>query len=183
MPFKVEEDYTVIKVVGEGQFGQVKEVQQNRSGKRFAWKRAMLEKDPYCEREMELLQNLEHEHIVQMYDAHFEAEVVDMILELCHKGTMWDYLQSRMQPSPITGRRGYMRPELFDIAVALKQVRLVQLFVVFELYSLFGVNPKPGDRTLHNLISWCFHCSKKCYLVKPWGFAGVALSPWKSGGA
>ena len=49
---EVEEGYTIIRDLGSGKFGQVKEVQQKDSKKHFAWKSVRKETDPYCEIEV-----------------------------------------------------------------------------------------------------------------------------------
>ena len=49
---EVEEGYTIIRNLGSGKFGEVKEVQQKGSKKRFAWKCVRTETDPHWEIEV-----------------------------------------------------------------------------------------------------------------------------------
>ena len=49
---QVEEGFIIIRNLGSGKFGQVKEVQQKDSKKHFAWKSVRKETDPYCEIEV-----------------------------------------------------------------------------------------------------------------------------------
>lgn len=92
----IEENYTVVKNLGSGGFGQVSEVKEKTGAKKhFAWKQVSLEKDPYGENEVNLLRDLKHEGIVKIIEAHNADGMVDMVLELCNQGSMQEYIEQR----------------------------------------------------------------------------------------
>ncbi|CAK9003944.1 unnamed protein product [Durusdinium trenchii] len=102
-------NYTIIKELGEGKFGQVKEVLRTGTKQRFAWKQVTSEKDPYYKVELEILGNLEHEGIIGVVEAYTQEGVVDMVLELCKIS-----LQG--------GKKQYVRPSSWDIASTMLQI-------------------------------------------------------------
>lgn len=119
----VLEYYEVIKDLGHGHFGQVKEVKQkDRRSKHFAWKQVSLEKDPRCENEVQLLSELKHEGVVQMMDAYCQGGVVDILLELCSKGTMSQYVQKHFESLPGASKKVYLPPDVVDIKMAMRQL-------------------------------------------------------------
>lgn len=117
----VESNYTIIKELGEGKFGQVKEVLRTGTKQRFAWKQVTSEKDPYYKVELEILGNLEHEGIIGVVEAYTQEGVVDMVLELCKISLQFD-IDSRFEPAPMGGKKQYVRPSSWDIASTMLQI-------------------------------------------------------------
>lgn len=59
-----------------------------------------------------MLGQLKHEGIVRIYDAYFrDGVVLDMVLELCPKGSMKEYIQSNYEMFPTSyPNKVYIRP-------------------------------------------------------------------------
>lgn len=87
--------------------------------KRFAWKQVSL--DPtYADIEVQVLRRMKHKNIVGLYEVYQEHGVMDMMLELCRKGTMAAYIDSRFET---VGRvRCYLKPNSWDIGMAMLQI-------------------------------------------------------------
>jgi len=119
---EVAENYTVIRSLGAGKFGTVKEVQKNGSKKRFAWKHIDTDKDPLCEDEVRLLQRFNgHEHIVCLHEVYSEQGVLDIMLELCTSGTLYDFIKKNFEAC--AGRTAmYCPPDQFQIANCLQHL-------------------------------------------------------------
>ncbi|CAK8985311.1 unnamed protein product [Durusdinium trenchii] len=151
----IEESYTVVRSLGSGEFGQVKEVKKKTGGgKRFAWKQVSLEKDPYCENEVHLLGQLKHEGIVRIYDAYFrDGVVLDMVLELCPKGSMKEYIQSNYEMFPTSyPNKVYIRPDCIDIQSAMRQVLDAVKFLHANCVAHRDI--KPGNVLLASGQRW-----------------------------
>ncbi|CAK9048678.1 unnamed protein product [Durusdinium trenchii] len=119
----IEENYTVVKNLGSGGFGQVSEVKEKTGAKKhFAWKQVSLEKDPYGENEVNLLRDLKHEGIVKIIEAHNADGMVDMVLELCNQGSMQEYIEQRFERVPMSYEKLYMAPEFFQITSCMTQL-------------------------------------------------------------
>ena len=98
----IEENYSVVKRIGSGAFADVKEVKQKNAKKHFAWKQVSLEKDPHCANEAEILSGLKHQGIVEIIDFFSKDGVIDMLLELCTKGSMSQYIDKHYESLPFT---------------------------------------------------------------------------------
>lgn len=118
---EIAENYTVIRSLGAGKFGTVKEVQKNGSKKRFAWKHMDTEKDPTCEDEVRLLQRFNgHEHIVCLHEVYSEQGVLDIMLELCTFGTLHDFIKKHFEA--FAGKSIYCPPQQFEIVNCLQHL-------------------------------------------------------------
>ncbi|CAK9000221.1 unnamed protein product [Durusdinium trenchii] len=124
----IEENYTIVKKLGKGQFGEVKEVLKTGTQQRFAWKQVTSEQDPYYEVEAQILRDLHHDGIVSIVEAYSQDGVVDMVLELCQKSLQFD-MDSRLEPAPMTGKKQYMRPRSCDIASTMEQLLAAVYFL------------------------------------------------------
>ena len=57
---EVEENFTVLRALGNGKFGQVRDVEHKVTKKLFAWKQLNLEEDPLSEVEAQMLRRVNH---------------------------------------------------------------------------------------------------------------------------
>lgn len=100
----VEDLYEIGEVIGSGHFGQVRAVQERATGVRWAGKFLKVRKNASSrlgmerksmEREVEILQALQHHNIMALRDV-FEcrAEVV-LILELINGGELFDFIAEK----------------------------------------------------------------------------------------
>lgn len=71
---------------------------------------------------MQLLSELKHEGVVQMMDAYCQGGVVDILLELCSKGTMSQYVQKHFESLPGASKKVYLPPDVVDIKMAMRQL-------------------------------------------------------------
>lgn len=115
-----EDDFTVVKSLGSGKYGMVQMVEKKDSKRRMAWKRLHLKDDPQSEVEVMLLGRLKHQGIVQMYEAYSDGVTADLLLELCSKGNMQDFLDSKTES--FAGATCYSRPDDFFLASTLDQL-------------------------------------------------------------
>ncbi|XP_034016436.1 death-associated protein kinase 2 [Thalassophryne amazonica] len=100
----VEDLYEIGKVVGSGHFGQVHEVCERATGTYWAGKFLMIRKTSYTrvglerssvEREVEILQALQHPNIVALKDVFERRAEVVLILELVHGGELFDFIAEK----------------------------------------------------------------------------------------
>lgn len=118
---EITQNYAVIRALGAGKYGQVKEVQHKGSKQRFAWKQVLSDKgSPESEPEVQLLRNLRHQNIIQIHEVYSAPGVVDMVLELCTYGSMKRYMRSRVEKRD--GAIIYRPPRSHEIAGALFQL-------------------------------------------------------------
>lgn len=73
--------------------------------KRFAWKRVKFENDPHCEAEVQVLKQLKHHGVVGIYQVFSQGGALDLILELCSRGDMQQFIESKVEPAPMTGKK------------------------------------------------------------------------------
>lgn len=118
----VLDEYTVLKVLGAGKFGEVNEVKHKETKKRFAWKRVKFENDPHCEAEVQVLKQLKHHGVVGIYQVFSQGGALDLILELCSRGDMQQFIESKVEPAPMTGKKMYVPPVLETIADITQQL-------------------------------------------------------------
>jgi len=116
------EHYDVIRSLGAGKYGQVKEVQHKGTKRRFAWKQVPLrEKEvPETAAEAEILRRVQHENIIQIYEVHTTPGVLHLVLELCSRGSMKQYMKSKV--AKCDGLNIYCSPSRWEIATTLHQL-------------------------------------------------------------
>jgi len=117
---EIIQNYAVIRALGAGKYGQVKEVQHKGSKQRFAWKQVLSDSSPESEPEVQLLRNLRHQNIIQIHEVYSAPGVVDMVLELCTEGSMKRYMRSRVEKCD--GASIYCPPGRHEIARSLFQL-------------------------------------------------------------
>ena len=76
--------------------------------------------DPKSAVEIALLGRLKHQGIVRMYEAYSDGITADLLLELCIKGNMAEYLESNTEV--FAGAMCYSRPDDFELARAMEQL-------------------------------------------------------------
>lgn len=82
----VIDNYTLIKTLGQGQFGLVNLVQNKKNGRTYALKQIRIrESQDYdletIKQEIEILRNLSHPHLVSIYEYYFEKKFVYIVTE------------------------------------------------------------------------------------------------------
>ena len=102
----IEEDYEVGKELGSGQFAVVKRLRHRRTGHTFAGKYIRKRKvktsrkgiaTGEIEREISILNDLNHPRIVKLKEAWQNANEVILVLELVSGGELFDFLADREQ--------------------------------------------------------------------------------------
>eukprot|EP00913_Durusdinium_trenchii_P022638 g21261.t1 len=120
MSKEVADKYTVIRGLGRGKFGQVSEVQHKVTKERFAWKQVLLDQSAWQDIEVRLLSRMKHKNIVRLYDVFQEQGIMDMMLELCTKGSMTEYMADKVEK--LGGMKCYLKPSTWEIWNALQQL-------------------------------------------------------------
>ena len=119
---EVEENYTVLRALGDGKFGQVSKVEHKVTKKHFAWKQLNLEEDPLSEAEARILRSVNHgnhQNIVKLHEVFVENGVMDLMLELC-KCSMADHIDSRLED--LGSMRWYHKPSTSEICKTMVQL-------------------------------------------------------------
>ncbi|KAJ2772601.1 hypothetical protein IWQ56_001306 [Coemansia nantahalensis] len=140
--------YTLLQIIGEGQYGKVYKAIHRCSGvmvamkivSKLGWKRVEIET---CREEMRLLQQLDHPHVIQLIE-YFETETeVYIVMEYC-KCDLATYLKRH---------GGYLR---------LEEVRMIALQLVSGLRYLHRLGVVHHDIKLPNAlvgadrrVKWC----------------------------
>ena len=93
--------YTYVRTLGTGASSVVVLCQEDRTGRQFAAKavdRQVLvreEKFGYFEREVRLLETIDHPSIVKLFQTIYLEEVIILIMEYCPNGDLFEYLTAR----------------------------------------------------------------------------------------
>ena len=89
--------YTPIKLIGQGHFGLVLSVVHNKTNQKMAVK--IIQKknfsDEYYLTETQLLNKLNHERVIKLYDVVDTEEYLFIFTELCQGGSLKDYIISK----------------------------------------------------------------------------------------
>ena len=89
--------YTPIKLIGQGHFGLVLSVVHNETNQKMAVK--IIQKknfsDEYYLTETQLLNKLNHERVIKLYDVVDTEEYLFIFTELCQGGSLKDYIISK----------------------------------------------------------------------------------------
>lgn len=103
-PENVEDFYELGEVLGSGHFGQVRQVQERTTGTLWAGKFLKIRKSPCSllglerssvEREVEILQAVQHSNIVTLRDVFESRAEVVLILELVCGGELFDFIAEK----------------------------------------------------------------------------------------
>ena len=89
--------YTPIKLIGQGHFGLVLSVVHNKTNQKMAVKivRKKNFSDEYYLTETQLLNKLNHERVIKLYDVVDTEEYLFIFTELCQGGSLKDYIISK----------------------------------------------------------------------------------------
>ncbi|XP_026203853.1 death-associated protein kinase 2 [Anabas testudineus] len=103
-PENVEDFYEIGEVLGSGHFGQVRQVRERASGTIWAGKFLKIRKNACSrlglerssvEREVEILQAVQHPNIVTLKDVFESRSEVVLILELVNGGELFDFIAEK----------------------------------------------------------------------------------------
>ncbi|XP_029023905.1 death-associated protein kinase 2 [Betta splendens] len=103
-PENVEDLYDIGDVLGSGHFGQVRQVRERATGTTWAAKFLKIRKNAYSrlgldrdsvEREVEILQAVQHSNIVTLKDVFESRSEVVLILELISGGELFDFIAEK----------------------------------------------------------------------------------------
>lgn len=93
--------YIILRTLGEGSFGKVKEALHVVSNEKIAIK--ILEKAKIktaedmqrIKREIDILQRMEHPHIIQLYEVIETNKYFFFVMEVVEQGELSDYIESK----------------------------------------------------------------------------------------
>jgi calcium-dependent protein kinase len=116
----LEDEYRLIRVIGEGGYGQVKEVIEKSTGNKRAVKSIhlkILKKVDISNifEEVKILKTLDHPGIIKIFQVYKEAHSVHIITELCTGGELFDHITKKKNISENTAAR-----YLLDIVSTIK---------------------------------------------------------------
>ncbi|KAM3596638.1 uncharacterized protein V6R79_018439 [Siganus canaliculatus] len=103
-PENVTDFYEIGEVLGSGHFGQVRQVCERATGTSWAGKFLKIRKNTCCrlgldrssvQREVEILQAVQHPNIVTLKDVFESRAEVVLILELVHGGELFDFIAEK----------------------------------------------------------------------------------------
>jgi calcium-dependent protein kinase len=116
------QDYEVVRVIGEGGYGQVREVIEKSTGCRRAAKSVQIkflkktEIDNIFE-EVKILKSLDHPGIIKIFQVYREANSVHIITELCTGGELFDKITKHKRLS-----ENIVAKYMFDIVSTVKYI-------------------------------------------------------------
>ena len=93
-------NYTQKKILGSGSYGEVKEVVDN-NGNSYALKEINITSNlilKYINQEISILQSIDHQNIVKLYQAYPENQKYCLVMELCKGGDMEAHLKKKQKP-------------------------------------------------------------------------------------
>lgn len=83
----------MLETIGEGTFGVVRKCRDRETGQMCAAKTILKSKVPnldLLQKEVDLLSEVEHPHIIKLYDAFEEETKLHLVTELCTGGELYD---------------------------------------------------------------------------------------------
>mmetsp|Transcript_4430 Transcript_4430/g.12734 ORF Transcript_4430/g.12734 Transcript_4430/m.12734 type:complete len:210 (+) Transcript_4430:298-927(+) len=92
-PNNVTTKYKILGVIGKGSFGVVRRCQNIETGEEFALKAILKENVPDVEQlrtEINILLEVDHPHIIKLYEVYEDVATVYLITELCTGGELYD---------------------------------------------------------------------------------------------
>jgi serine/threonine protein kinase len=92
-PRDVTEKYIVKETLGQGTFGVVRRCIDKLKGESFALKTILKSKVPDPEvlkREITIMQQVDHPHIIRLYDVYENEKNIFLVTELCTGGELYD---------------------------------------------------------------------------------------------
>lgn len=92
-PLLFHRRYELLEVIGSGAFGVVRKCRNRQTGELAAVKtieKARVENLENLQREIELLREVHHPHIIELYDVYDDALSLHLVTELCTGGELYD---------------------------------------------------------------------------------------------
>jgi len=92
-PNDITNKYTLKDVLGQGTFGVVRKCENIKTGEEFALKTILKAKVSDVEqlnREIKILKEVDHPHIIKLYDVYEDINNVYLVTELCTGGELYD---------------------------------------------------------------------------------------------
>ena len=92
-PADVKSKYNLKEVLGNGTFGIVRRCEDKQGKNSYALKTIMKSKVPDTEvlkREIEIMQTVNHPHIIRLYDVFEDDKNIFLVTELCSGGELYD---------------------------------------------------------------------------------------------
>lgn len=142
----VTQDYEIIRLIGEGGYGQVKEVRENSTGIKRACKSISLKfmKNKEIEnifQEIKVLKSLDHPGIIKIFQVYREPTHIHIITELCTGGELFDKITKNSRLTENLAAK-YM----FDIVSTVKYLHEAGYMhrdlkpdnIVFDIYGSAG---------------------------------------------
>lgn len=83
-------------------------------------RQVLLDQSAWQDIEVRLLSRMKHKNIVRLYDVFQEQGIMDMMLELCTKGSMTEYMADKVEK--LGGMKCYLKPSTWEIWNALQQL-------------------------------------------------------------
>ena len=85
--------YKVKEVLGKGTFGVVRRCKSKETGENLAVKTILKSKVPNFDtlrREIEILNEVDHPHIIKLHDVYEDSKSIHLVTELCTGGELYD---------------------------------------------------------------------------------------------
>lgn len=114
------DDYIIIRVIGEGGYGQVKEVVEKKTGCKRASKSIQIKHLKKSEvenivREIETLKKLDHPGVLKIFQVYRESDYFHIITDLCTGGELYDKIIKKKKLS-----ENIAANHMFDIVSTVK---------------------------------------------------------------
>ena len=90
------DDYKIQKFLGSGHFGNV--YLAKKGGKNFAIKKVVNTEQGTAEREIKILEQVDHNRIIKYYNHYMENSILCIVLEYADVGTMENYVKKFTKP-------------------------------------------------------------------------------------
>ena len=110
--------YELLEILGTGGFGVVRKCRNKKTGELAACKtiiKANVDNVEHLKREIELLKEVHHPHIIELYDIYEDAKRLHLVTELCTGGELYDKVIEKSE-----SEEGHFSEE--DAAVLIRDI-------------------------------------------------------------
>lgn len=148
--------YHVLRVLGEGTFGTASAAVHRKTGKEYVVKtvdRTAVASQIQLEREVAVQAQMDHPHIVRIYEMFDDGDILNMIMEFCRGGELADIVEQQVQIGEDDAR--HIFAQVIQAVHYMHRKLIAHRDLKFENFLVKEVSPEISNCTI-KLIDFGF---------------------------